>query len=512
MKTSPKERAMQLKKFLLNKSLVSSLLVLSMTPTSGLLAQSADQSAQMRELIEKQQKSMDELREKMAQQQAMLDALVKQQQEMAEKEKAKTKAVEESKAVASKKEAPKPAESALSVAGFKFSGDFRLRLDAIERSANSTLGSVHNVRGRMRFRLNVDKDLFPQLNFHTQIATGPLNNHLSTNQDFTSFALRNPINLSEMYVDYHPTKNFSLRGGKMEEVFADNTRYMFDDDVRFNGTHEKFRIPFNDLSSVEFRAGQYIFTNPQVPMAAKGSIWDQIGVLVGHQVRSSDMFDQGVVFKVGQSKTVTHTFTINMDIYHNANQIQLASIADGTTALSYSGLGVVLSGPLPGTGNATTTKGGPKYWASHFQVAHFTYDLQAPGFKWGEHDMPVGLNFQFSENVGTSYDRNGYQASFILGKVGKRWDPRFLYLYSWKDANSMISQFTDDDLGTGSGVNMNTHHFRFDLGLAKNVTWGNLFYIQNALRGNDPTRSFYVPYPKGAAQQYRFMTQLEFKF
>jgi hypothetical protein len=76
----------------------------------------------------------------------------------------------------------------------------------------------------------------------------------------------------------------------------------------------------------------------------------------------------------------------------------------------------------------------------------------------------------------------------------------------------MISQLTDDDLGTNSGVNMKAHLIRFDLGLAKFLTWGNLLFVQDPIRGNNVAKSFYVPLPLGAATQYRFMTQLEFKF
>jgi hypothetical protein len=490
------------------KWIISNALVVSLAGGPAMLAQSAtDSSPQLKEMIEKQQKAMEELREKMAQQQSLLEALQKEQEAIAKKE-------AEAKAVAAKpaeKKEEKPVASALSVAGFKFSGDMRLRLDAIERSATSVLGASHNVRGRYRLRFNTDKDINSQLNFHFQLATGPLNNHLTTNADFTSMSLRNPIAVSEAFVDFHPSKDVSLRGGKMEEVFADNTRFIFDDDIRFNGTHEKFRIPFNDKSSLEFRAGQYLLSNPGVAIVAPGSIWANAGFVVGTQMRSAAMFDQGMVFKLTQEKVV-HSVTLNMDLFHQPNQIALASITDGGTALLNSGLGVVLSSALPGAGNGVTTKGGGKYWASHFQVAHFAYDLQTPVGKLGSHDMPFNLNVQASKNVGTSMYQYAWQAGASLGKVTKLGDPRISYLYAYKDANSMISQFTDDDLGTGSGVNIKAHLIRLDLGLSKAVTWGNLFFIQDPIRGNNPLKSFYVPYPMGSGTSYRFMTQLEFKF
>jgi hypothetical protein len=88
----------------------------------------------------------------------------------------------------------------------------------------------------------------------------------------------------------------------------------------------------------------------------------------------------------------------------------------------------------------------------------------------------------------------------------------FLYQYAIKDANSIIAQFTDDDLGTGSTTNMAVHGIRFDLGLTHALQWQNLFFIQNARRGNNPAQQFFVPIPKGANTTYRYLGQLAFIF
>ena len=54
----------------------------------------------------------------------------------------------------------------------------------------------------------------------------------------------------------------------MEEVFADNMRFLWDDDVRFNGFQQTVTIPFDSgwagLKSLEIRAGEYILSNPNV--------------------------------------------------------------------------------------------------------------------------------------------------------------------------------------------------------------------------------------------------------
>ena len=45
----------------------------------------------------------------------------------------------------------------------------------------------------------------------------------------------------------------------------------------------------------------------------------------------------------------------------------------------------------------------------------------------------------------------------------------------------MISEFTDDQVGTQTGVNIRTHAIRFDVGLAKFLQWQNIVYIQNEI-------------------------------
>jgi len=76
----------------------------------------------------------------------------------------------------------------------------------------------------------------------------------------------------------------------------------------------------------------------------------------------------------------------------------------------------------------------------------------------------------------------------------------------------MISQITDDDVGTGTGVNLKTHMIRFDLGLNKYLAWQNILFIQNELAGNDPARNFYVNLQRGTNTQYRYQGQLQFTF
>jgi hypothetical protein len=410
---------------------------------------------------------------------------------------------------------------ALKIGPVRVSGDFRLRFDGTFRSASNPpdppLEHTQNARGRYRLRLNFDTDLYPTLSFHAQLATGPLNNQLSTNQDFTSITARAPFSLSEAWIDYHPTKSIQLQGGRVQDVFADNSRFLFDDDLRFNGFNEKYVLSLGPnaarFSSLEFRAGQYILSTPNVAVIAPNSPLARAGEVVGTAGRSATMFHQGFLANQTFNKRWNSQFGGDLQIYRHPNQIQLASTTDGLVLLVQPGLGIALSGPLPGTGNATTTAGGVVYTAPGFQIARLTYRLNYAGFTRGEHVYPISFNAQVARNVATGLnERDSMLTSFQVGRITKRGDTAYLYVFAIKGANSMISQVTDDDLGTGSGVNIRTHHFRFEYGISKKVTFQSLVFLQNSLRRSGQYPNFFVPLGSFAPTSYRVQQQLVFSF
>lgn len=409
------------------------------------------------------------------------------------------------------------------VGPFRFSGDFRLRADAILRPAftnpgpgQTALPHVQNVRGRYRVRLNFDADPATWLSFHGQLATGPVNNALTFDQEFGSAITRHPFFLSEAYVDFHPVRWFSAQGGKLPDVFADNSRFLLDDDVRFNGFNEKFIYGFAKkpagFKSIELRAGQYILTNPNIAIVTNANL-GLTGAVIGSTGRGSEMFHQGLLINQQLSERVAQQFGGDIQLYRNPNQIQFASTQAGLPVLVQGGLGLALSGPLAGTGNATTTPGGAIYTARNFQVARLTWRLDHKGFKHGEYEYPLAVNLQVARNLGTGQrERDAMFAALSLGKVKNRGDQAFSYLFTIKGANALISQLTDDDLGTLTGVNIRAHHLRYDLGLAKGIQLQSLFFIQNELRSSGQYPNFFVPLNAFTPRQYRLQEQIVFTF
>ena len=150
----------------------------------------------------------------------------------------------EKKVVVVSAESEKPV-NAFSVGGFRFSGDFRFRLDMQARSGNEIAAPLQNIRSRYRVRLNVDKEIDPHLNFHLQLSTGPYNVGTTNDQDFAGTIAKHPFSVAEAYIDFHPNSKIAVRGGRMEEVFADTMRFIWDDDVRFNGFQQIVKLPIN---------------------------------------------------------------------------------------------------------------------------------------------------------------------------------------------------------------------------------------------------------------------------
>src|SRR4030095_11576370 len=339
---------------------------------------------------------------------------------------------------------------ALKIGPLKVSGDFRLRWDGIFRSATEPgdppVTHVQNARARYRFRINFDTDIYPTLSFHSQLATGPINNPLTLDQDFTAITARHHLFISDAWVDSHPVKELKLQAGRVVEVFADNSRFLFDDDIRFNGFNEKFVLPFSKggNTNLELRAGQYFFSVPNVAVITPGSPLATAGAEIGTIGRSSNLFHQGLLFNLKVGEHWTHQFGGDVQVFREPNQIQLASTANGVVFIVQPGLGLALSGPMSGTGNATTTPSGAIYTAEDFHVARLTYRLNHTGFKVGEHSYPISFNLQGARNFGTdANERDAMLAALQVGRVTKRGDMSFLYVLSIKGANSIISQLTD---------------------------------------------------------------------
>ena len=255
--------------------------------------------------LREQAKRLEEMRALVADQQRTIESLVAKQASSEKKlpdqkefAAAASSPAPQTQATPLEDRVKKLEDKVLAIGPFRFSGDFRLRFDGIFRRADATpptgfaaLTHQQNARIRYRLRLNFDTDIDPKISFHGQLATGPVNNALTMDQDFGATAARHPFFISEAWIDFHPNKATQLQAGRLQEIFADNSRFLFDDDIRFNGFNEKYTVAFKrnalKISNLELRAGQYILSNPNVAIVTAGSPLAQAGAILGSTGRGS---------------------------------------------------------------------------------------------------------------------------------------------------------------------------------------------------------------------------------
>lgn len=405
--------------------------------------------------------------------------------------------------------------------GIAFSGYFRYRFDAQLRHANSFAPGLQNVRSRYRLRLNLDKEFSSKFRFRLQLATGPYLSQLTDDTDFGAFGVKAPFSIAEAYVAYSPISKITLKAGRMRDAFADDSRFVWDDDIRLNGFDESIVLPIKGGSlfkSIELRSGQYIITNPNtliVPpdSTATPSPYARAGFPVGSRVGAANLFHPGIVAKGDLGSGWSQQLIFDTQVWRNPNQFALASTSLAPAGLINTAIGITLPGAIAASSNGLTTPGGPMFTAPDFTIARIDYRLDRTNFfTLRGKPVPGYMQFQAARNLSASFLRDSVMGTISIGATKKFGDMRFLYAYALKDANSLIGQFTDEDMGTGNSSNSAVHSLRFDFGLAKFLSWQNLLYIQDARRGSNASQRFFVVTPRGTNTTFRYQGQLVFTF
>ena len=459
----------------------------------------SDEVARLTILAEKQAAEIEDLKERLAR----IENLLGQQTPPADQPATYSTRPSETQV----QEAPSQAAiQSSALAGIRFSGEFRMRFESTTRGASPSSAGLQTDRGRYRLQLNADKNVTSKLNFRMQLASGAVNNGIAFFQDFAGGVTHHPFFISEAYVDFHPTPRFSVRAGRMEEVFTDNSRFLWDDDIRFNGINERWKI-----GHVEFRAGQYPLINPDVFTVSETSPLTLAGLKPGSIARASQLFHQGVVIDLPSRGRWQQHVTTDVQLYRNPNLLALTSTATGVNATVAAAIGLTTSGPAPGAGNAVRESGKAILFAQRYQIIRAVYRLDATGLG-GNDRMPMTWMVQTARNIGASQLQDALLTTFSIGRTAQTGDMRGLYTYTIKDANSLISQLTDDEIGTGLGVNIATHHFRFDYTLHPNVLLSNYLWVQNERRSSNPAASFFVPLGRETPRTWRFATQIGVSF
>lgn len=388
----------------------------------------------------------------------------------------------------------------------KISGDFRARFDGIARSAMpGGAGSMENLRGRYRLRLNYAFQVDKNLSVHAQLASGPVNNELTDNQDFGTFGAKNPISINQAYVAYTPAKWLTINTGRIPEIFGEGSQFSFDPDLNFNGGSEllKFGRSGKELSGT-FTAAQYILTNPNK---------QQTNPQTTLRLRTAAIFGEGLRLNSPDFNDMNVYYEIRDFAVRQPNQVA-SQVASGA---GVPGLGFTTDG-LPGSGNQIIAN--PNVNLRGVQpfvfVTGFNTAEMALGFN---HKAPAGtfLAYGVEARVDRNLDANTKRdAAYIRAYVGSSNEPgqvKFIYTYKYAEADSMLSAFTDDDLGTQNNTDIKAHVFMADWKLLSHVNFQNIFFIEKPI--NIATTFNGIPLVKAVPVQdktYRLQSQILFSF
>lgn len=131
-----------------------------------------------------------------------------------------------------------------------FSGDLRAREEP--SFGGPADGSLDRDRARFRARFNVVADLGKQFQAGFSLATGDVNDPISTNQTMGVFYTRKAMALDQAYVGYQPTwfKPLKLIAGKFRYPWY-NTELTWDKDLNPEGAAETLVFPIEKAGPLE---------------------------------------------------------------------------------------------------------------------------------------------------------------------------------------------------------------------------------------------------------------------
>ncbi len=109
---------------------------------------------------------------------------------------------------------------------------------------------------RLRARLNVEADIFPDLTAYMRLATGSDNSPVSTNQTLGGYDTKKDLWLDRAYIDYNPALGTHIYAGRMANPFR-LTELVWDEDVNLDGVAGTYQHRFGNAVSAYVTGGVF---------------------------------------------------------------------------------------------------------------------------------------------------------------------------------------------------------------------------------------------------------------
>ena len=368
-----------------------------------------------------------------------------------------------------------------------FSGDVRLRGETFLDGPDDH--SLDRTRGRVRLRFNANADLGKQFSTGFSLATGDVNDPISTNQTLGNFYTRKSFSIDQAFVAYKPSSVpvLTLIGGKFRYPWV-NTELVWDKDLNPEGAAEK--LDFNFKSSPVLKGISLV--GFQLPFAevARSTSYDKSvvqSVMYGGQIQTRWQLGPHVLFSAysafydfhaadaialalakASSKNPQTPLSGALPLQAGGNTIQNSIYT--TTATNI----ITVDGTAYSTGASTISNA---QFASKFglfdniaRIDILTSDPKLPITFIGDfvqnteacanvpHILAAPANtnsvtYKVSLNaLCDSSERRGYWLEARLGRLQKKGDWQLGYTRIFIDREAVLSNFNYSDIRQGSNV------------------------------------------------------------
>jgi hypothetical protein len=318
---------------------------------------------------------------------------------------------------------------------FNFSGDVRVRYEPWFQK-----GTKDRNRERVRLRFNVTGKLTDEISGGFSLASGTLDDPVSTNQTFTGFLNRKNIGIDKAYVTYKPNyaKFLKLDAGKFSFPWY-RTPMTFDSDINPEGFAQT--LSFDVKSSV---LKNVTFVGFQLPINEVSSGADSF--ILGGQIQTQFQFSP---------------------------KVKLGLYGAGINFLRTDPLGVAAAGRVAGTlvgslNNSNTLRknssGTVIGYASKFAYLDAILKLDLETSK----RFPTSILFDFVNNVRGPHERSGYWTEIAVGKQKEAKDVQLGYTFARIEKDAVVSAFNESDLR--ASTNVLQHKFQFAYMVKSNLT------------------------------------------
>jgi len=357
---------------------------------------------------------------------------------------------------------------------FTFSGDLRLR-------AEPTFGgpvdrSQDRFRERIRLRFNADAQFNDQIKGGLSVASGDLNDPISTNQSLNQYDTRKPIAIDRAYATYNPSwfRPLTLTGGKFAYSWF-NTELVWDKDLNPEGASETlaFNVETPVLRKVALVGFQLPFAENRRGLPTDKSLYNTM--VYGEQLQTAWQLGSRVRLSAYASY---YDWKFADSVAFSLLVPNSASPADGLLTLRSAGevnsiATVTATNPITGVKTITSAQ-----FASKFGILDSLaqIDVRTASQRW-----PLTLIGDFAQNtracenlrnipaaaaLSTPCDpraRRGYWLEASAGRTLKKGDWQFSYSRIVIQREAVLGAFNYSEIFPSSGVEIHRSEILYQL-------------------------------------------------